>query len=145
MNELIVTRFIHFVGIMIVFAMVCIENVLIKPSMERKRIKQLFNVDGIYGLFSIIVVAAGLYLWFGVGKPAAYYTQNGIFHTKVGLFIVVGILSIWPTVFYFKNRKGDENDKIEVPNYLRKIIRIEIFLLIAIPLLAALMAQGVGL
>ena len=145
MNELIVTRYIHFVGIMIVFAMVCIENVLIKPSMERKRIKQLFNVDGIYGLFSIIVVAAGLYLWFGGGKPAAYYTQNGIFHAKVALFIVVGILSIWPTVFYFKNRKGDENDKIEVPNYLRKIIRIEIFLLIAIPLLAALMAQGVGL
>ncbi len=145
MNELVLIRYIHFIGIMIVFAMVCVENILLKPAITRKTVKQLFNVDGLYGLFSLIVVAAGLYLWFGVGKPAAYYSQNGIFHTKVGLFIVVGILSIWPTVFYFKNRKGDENDMVEIPNNLRRIVRVEILLLIIIPILATLMAQGVGL
>lgn len=145
MNDLVLIRYIHFIGIMIVFAMVCVENILLQQAITRKTVKQLFNVDGLYGLFSLIVVAAGLYLWFGTGKPAAYYSQNSVFLAKVALFIVVGILSIWPTVFYFKNRKGDDNDMVEIPNHLRRIVRVEILLLIIIPILATLMAQGVGL
>ncbi|MTI20889.1 DUF2214 family protein [Fulvivirga sp. RKSG066] len=145
MTELILTRYIHFLGIMIVFAMVVVEFVLIQKQVSRKLVKKLFVIDGIYGLSSLIVVAAGLYLWFGTGKPEAYYNQNGLFHAKVGLFVLVGILSLWPTVFYFKNRKGASDDVITIPSRIKKIVLVELVLLIIIPVLATLMAQGVGL
>ena len=145
MTELIISRYIHFIGIMIVFAMVLAENVLLKEQVNRLEIQRLFKIDGIYGLFSIIVVAAGLYLWLGIGKPAEYYSGNHLFLTKVGLFIIVGILSLWPTIFYFKNRKGNPDELVLIPNRIRLIVKLELAILLLIPLLASLMAQGVGL
>jgi len=35
------------------------------------------------------LLATGLLQWFAVGKPAAYYTGNGLFHGKLTLFPVV--------------------------------------------------------
>ncbi len=145
MNELILTRYIHFIGIIIVFGMVLAELVLIQDKLKRSVIKRIFILDGIYGAFSLIVVGAGLYLWLGIGKPAEFYTANPLMHAKVGLFIIVGILSIWPTVFYFKNRKGEHDQMIAVPAYIKRIIQVELGLLVLIPLLATFMAQGVGL
>ncbi len=145
MIELILTRYVHFIGIIIVFALVFAENVMLKERLSRSEISRLFKVDNIYGLFSIIVVGAGLYLWLGIGKPADYYSQNHIFLTKVSLFILVGILSLWPSIFYFKNRKGDPDQSVLVPSKIRWIVKIELAILILIPLLATIMAQGVGL
>ena len=145
MNELILTRYIHFIGIIIVFGMVLAELVLIQDKLKRSVIKRIFILDGIYGAFSLIVVGAGLYLWLVIGKPAEFYTANPLMHAKVGLFIIVGILSIWPTVFYFKNRKGEHDQMIAVPAYIKRIIQVELGLLVLIPLLATFMAQGVGL
>lgn len=145
MNELILTRYIHFLGILIVFGMILAELVLVQKELKRSVIKKIFIFDNIYGAFSLIVVGAGLYLWLGIGKPAEFYSANPLMHAKVGLFIIVGILSLWPTVFYFKNRKGELDDTITVPTYVRRIIQAELGLLIVMPLLATLMAQGVGL
>ncbi len=145
MNELVFTRYIHFIGILIVFGMVLAELVLVQKELKRSVIKRMFVFDGIYGAFSLVVVGAGLYLWLGIGKSAEFYTSNPLMHAKVGLFILVGVLSFWPTVFYFKNRKGREDEVVKVPAYIKRIIQIELGLLIIIPLLATLMAQGVGL
>ena len=145
MNELVFTRYIHFIGILIVFGMVLAELVLVQKELKRSVIKRMFVLDGIYGAFSLVVVGAGLYLWLGIGKSAEFYTANPLMHAKVGLFIVVGVLSLWPTIFYFKNRKGKMDDLIKVPAYVKRIIQVELGLLIIIPLLAALMAQGVEL
>ncbi len=145
MNELVLVRYIHFIGLFVVVATVFGEALLLKKVLKRSVIQTLFKIDGLYGLSSIIVVGAGLYLWLGIGKPAEYYTNNPIFISKVVLFGIVGVLSLWPTVFYFKHRKGDSEDELQVPNYLSTILRIELILLFIIPLLATSMAQGIGL
>lgn len=145
MNELVFIRCLHFVGLFVVVATVFAEAVLLKKEVKRSVVDTIFKIDGLYGLSSILVVGAGLYLWFGIGKPAEYYTNNPIFITKVALFLIVGILSLWPTVFYFKNRKGASDDDITIPGHLRIILKIELLLLFCIPMLATAMAQGVGL
>lgn len=145
MNELVLVRYLHFIGLFLVVATVFAEAVLLKKVLKRSVLQTLFKIDGIYGLSALIVVGAGLYLWFGIGKPADYYSANPIFITKVVLFLVVGILSIWPTVFYFKNRKGSIDDEVNVPGYISFILKVELFILFIIPLLATSMAQGAGL
>lgn len=86
-------------------------------------------------------------LWFG--KGAAYYMGNSLFHAKLGLFILVGLLSIVPTVVFIKWRKTLKTGQVPAPSarQVRLVtwsIRIELLLLLVIPLLATLMARGHG-
>lgn len=144
MELFILIKYLHFIAIFGVVSTVVAEHLLIKEQMTRAEIRRLATIDGIYGISAIMVLVMGLLLWFVVGKPAAYYNANWIFHLKVGLFIIVGLLSIVPTRFLLKNRKGDQNETIQVPPSIKMMIRLELALLFIIPLLATLMASGGG-
>jgi putative membrane protein len=138
-------RYLHFVSIFLVVSAVVTEYFVLKPQMSRAELQRIAGIDGIYGLASIAVVGVGLYLWLGgVGKPAEFYTDNPIFLTKVALFVVVGLLSIYPTVFFLKNRKGDDREElVTIPNLIKTLIKLELLLLFLMPLLATFMARGV--
>ncbi|HMN91126.1 MAG TPA: DUF2214 family protein [Saprospiraceae bacterium] len=141
----ILFRYLHFLSILVMFSSVVSEHLLLKPRMTRSEIQRLSVLDAVYGISALILVGIGLTLWFGVGKPAAFYTKNWIFHLKVGLFIVVAILSIYPTVFFLRNRKGNNPaELVDVPKSIVWLIRLELLLLALIPLCAALMAKGIG-
>ena len=143
MELLAIIRYLHFIAIFGLVSTVVAEHLLIREQMSRAEIKRAAIIDGIYGVSAVTVLVMGLILWFVVGKPAAYYNTNWIFHLKVGLFLVVGLLSIVPTRFLLKNRKGDLQDIVNVPGSIKLAIRVELLLLMIIPLLATLMAAGV--
>jgi len=139
-------RYLHFLSILTIAATVLGEYLLLKPVMTRQEIGRLSKIDAFYGLAAIVLLGAGLTLWFGgISKPTFYYSKNWIFHLKVGLFALVGILSIYPTVFFIKQRKGDAAETIAISSKLIWMIRLELILLLIIPLLATLMARGIGL
>lgn len=137
-------RYLHFLAIITMASTIVAEHLLLKTEMTRAEIRRLSTIDGIYGLSAILVVAAGLTLWFGVGKPAAFYNQNWVFHTKLTLVIAMGLLSIYPTVFFMRERKGEQDEKIELPKSVVMLVRMELLLLVLIPLLATIMAKGIG-
>jgi len=137
-------RYLHFFAIFALAGAVVIENIAIKPTITGEDARNLAKVDAVYGAAALFVVVFGLILWFGVGKPADFYTQNPVFLVKLGLFLLVGLISIYPTIFFFKNRKS-ELEAIPVSNVIRLILKLEIVLLCIIPVLAFLMARGIGL
>lgn len=142
MTAYIFVKYLHIVSIFGMISFLVAELVLVKQSMNRGEIKQLSKLDGFYGLMSILAVGAGFTLWFGVGKPAEFYA-NVIFYIKIGMVSLVGILSIWPTVFFIKQRKGEFDELVTTPNYIRKLIIFQLALLAVAPFLAITMAQGV--
>jgi putative membrane protein len=145
MTTELLLRYLHFISIFIIVAALVSEHVLIKKTMSRHEIARLAAIDGVYGLATLILLGAGLTLWLGgFGKPTEFYSKNWIFHTKLTLFIIIGLLSIYPTVFFLKNRKGDAQDVVQVPAKIFWMLRAEILLLFIIPLLAGLMAKGNG-
>lgn len=137
-------RYVHFLSIFFIIASLSAEYILLKKEMTRKEIRRLATIDGIYGLNALLLLAAGFSLWFWVGKPAEFYSKNWIFMTKLTLFIIVGILSIYPTVFFLRQRKGDQNETIQVPSKIKMVVRLELLILFSIPLLASLMSRGIG-
>ncbi|GLR15440.1 DUF2214 family protein [Portibacter lacus] len=137
-------RYFHFISIITVAGALVSEHMLLEKSLPRKTIKKLAMIDAIYGIAAILIVITGLTMWFGVGKGADFYNTNPVMHTKFTLFIVIGILSIFPTVFFMKNRKGDQDELVEIPKKIFMYLRIEIALLFIIPLLAVLMARGIS-
>lgn len=143
MDEIII-RYIHFIGIFVIASALFAEHILLKKEMSGSEIKKLAKIDTVYGIAAIVVLLAGLTLWFWVGKPSAFYTRNFLFHIKLTLFLVLGILSIYPSVFFMKNRKS-KLDKIVFPSLIKMLIRIELMIIFLIPLLAVFIARGFGM
>ncbi len=138
-------RYIHFISIFAIVGTLVSEHLLLKPMVRRADILRLSRIDAVYGMAALTLLTAGLTLWLGgIGKPASFYSQNWIFHIKLTCFAAIGILSIYPTVFFIKNRKGNPVDEVTIPKAIFLCIRIEILLLFVIPILAGLMSRGVG-
>lgn len=142
----IILRYLHFISIIAIAGVLVSEHLLLKKELTRREISRLARVDAVYGIAALTLLAAGLTLWLGdVGKPSAFYSKNWIFHIKVFLFALIGILSIYPTVFFIRNRKGDPDEKVSTPKGIFWLLRLELLLLACMPLLASLMARGIGL
>lgn len=145
MTTEIILRYIHFISIFTIAGTLAAENVLVKRTLSRAEIGRTARIDLVYGIASLSLLAAGLTLWLGsFGKPAIYYNRNWIFLLKLGCFATLGILSIYPTVFFLKQRKGNAEETVQVPAGLILTLRLELVLLLIIPLLAGLMARGIG-
>jgi putative membrane protein len=138
-------RYIHFISIFAIVGSLVSEHMLLQKELTRAQLARLAKIDAVYGIAAIALLAAGLTLWLGsYGKPAVVYSKNWIFHTKISLFVIIGLLSIYPTVFFLKNRKGNPEEKVQVPSVVFMMLRLELLLLFIIPLLAGLMSRGVG-
>ena len=143
--------YLHYIGIMVLMGSLITEHIILKPSITKEQIKSLASIDLMYGISAALVLITGLLRWFIVDpKGAAYFNVNPLFHIKVSLFVIVVILSLFPTMKFFKWRKqvkqGVESDitSKDVKKQLM-FIRIELFLLAIIPLLAVMVALGDGL
>ena len=145
MTTEILLRYLHFISIFGIVGALVSEHLLLKDQMTAKEVRRLAIVDAIYGISAIIAVTAGLLLWFSYGKLADFYTKNWIFHLKIGLVIILALLSIAPTVFFVKHRKAEQPDRIiEIPAHVKWLLRFELLILFVIPLCAVLMAKGIG-
>ncbi|WMW80609.1 DUF2214 family protein [Undibacterium cyanobacteriorum] len=142
--DYVIVKYLHMIGILVLFASLVLEHSLLRPEVSAATIKKLAIVDGIYGFSALIVMLAGLMLWFQVGKGSAFYTPNHIFHLKVGLFALVGLASIYPTAFFLKHRKT-QAESIAIPKAIIMIVRCEMLAILVLPLFAVMMAQGLGL
>jgi putative membrane protein len=146
MTTELILRYFHFISIFIIVGTLVAEHLLLKKEMTRLELGRVARIDGVYGIAALTLLGAGLTLWLGeFGKPAIFYTKNWIFHTKLALFVLIGLLSIYPTVFFLKKRKGNQEELITIPNSIFWMVRMELLLLFIIPILAGLMAKGIGL
>jgi putative membrane protein len=141
--------YLHYLSIFALFALLSIEHVLFKAPLDLSRARSLMLTDLAYGICAVLVLATGIarMLWFG--KGTAYYMSNSLFHAKVGLFILVGVLSILPTLVFIKWRKTVKAGQVPEPSVQQVhlvtwSIRLELLALLFIPLLATLMARGYG-
>ena len=141
--------YLHYLSIFVLFALLSVEHVQFKLPLDLRRARSLIITDIAYGISAGVVLFTGLarVLWYGKGLD--YYLGNSLFHAKVGLFILVGLISVVPT-FVFLNWRNSLKAG-EVPQVSERqarlvimVIRLELLLLLALPLLAVLMARGYG-
>lgn len=85
---------------------------------------------------------------FAFEKGNAFYFSSPFFTAKMTLFVLVGLLSIYPTVRFIKWRETSQGraPALSAHEYawLRASLRAELALLLAVALCASLMARGVG-
>ncbi len=142
--------YVHYFSFMLCFAALVLERKLLKVDLNRNDVIALVVTDVVYGLAALSLLISGILRVLYFGQGAEFYTQNPLFWTKVGIFLAVGGLSLYPTITYIlwliPLRRGD------LPIINKKIfqrlaisINIEILGFALIPLLATFMSRGVGL
>lgn len=109
----------------------------------------LVRVDIGYFIAALAVLASGAGRLFFGAKPAAFFLGNPVFHAKIGLFVLIGLLSIVPTRAFLRWRRRRQADAGWTPaaqetRRIRLLVLIELHLVALLPLLAALMARGIG-
>ena len=140
----VLVRYMHFIGIILLSSAPVSEHLLLSIENSVNKLKRLAIVDALVGIGAVVVLTAGLLLLFVVGKPSQFYLQNWVFHLKATLFVLIALLSIYPTLFFLRNRKKSGLDVI-IPKSIVMIVRLELTLLLLIPLCAVFMARGYGL
>ena len=149
MQDFVLAAFHH----VAVFALVIVlgtELVLMRPGLDAAGVARLGRLDAAYGgLAGLVLVAGLLRVAFGAAGWE-YYAGNWVFWTKMGLFALVGLISVIPTMAIVRWRKrlaaepGFAPDATEVRRH-RRLIHLEAGLLLLIPVAAAAMARGIGL
>ncbi len=140
----ILVSYIHFISIFLLFSTLLLSLITLKEKMVRKSLLLLVKADLSFGIFAITTVATGVLRLFFFGKGVDYYLSNPVFIAKITLFILVGVCSVLPTVHFLKMRKSKE-EIIEVENFklIQLILKIELALLLIIPLLGVAVARGI--
>lgn len=136
-------RLLHLGAILVLAGTLVIQNMAVGRHVNGEDARNLAKVNKVYGMAAGIATLLGLILWLLVGKPAAFYNTNPVFHTKLGLVVLLAILSIGPTRFLERHLKSGE-ETIPVPIGIRLTLRLELLILAIIPVLAYLMARGIG-
>lgn len=142
--------YLHYISIFTMIVFLTAEAVVLRPGMTPEIRKRLARYDAVFGFAALAILVTGLLRVFYGAKGYAFYVHNPVFHVKVGLFILVGLISIMPTVTILRwNKQGKTlPDFVPMPSEIaktRRWVMIESHLIIFIPLAAVLMARGIGM
>jgi putative membrane protein len=139
--------FLHHLCAFTLVAAIAVEFALVRQELTLASARRLLMTDMVYGIAAGALLVIGLLRVFFFEKGAAYYFHSHAFLTKFTLFIVVGLLSVIPTMEFLSWR--DAVRKSQVPaieaKKLRRItgiIHMELAAIVVILLCAAIMARG---
>src|SRR6185436_4048112 len=140
--------YLHYAAMTMIAVFLAIEYLTCVPGLARERVKLLARIDLLYLIAALLALATGVVRLVWLGKGASFYLHNPVFYLKLALFIAVGLISVPPTMQYLRWMRGFKNGTAAVADFevlrARRYVLVELVLLAFIPLLAVLMARGVG-
>lgn len=149
MTGVLTLAWLHYLAMMFLAAALIAEHLMFSPRPDRAMARKIVIVDLIYGISLLVALLTGIGRMFHGGKGALFYMQNAAYHTKFTLFVVMALVWIYPAVKFFGWRRalkaGDTPTMSESDS--RRVlmaIRIQLLILVFLPLLAAMMARGIG-
>ena len=141
--------FLHFAAAFTVFAALVLEHSLIMDPLTLRSARKLQVADIIFGVSAGVVLVIGWSRVYLFEKGVSYYTHNAAFLAKMGCFILVGLISIIPTMEFIAWRPAIRQGMCPslTEKKLRRLklcIRLELLLILAMIFCATLMAKGIG-
>lgn len=139
--------FLHHLCAFTLVSAVAIEFTLIRQELTLASARRLQVTDLVLGIAAGALLVIGLLRVFFFEEGADYYFHSHAFLTKFSLFVVVGLLSIIPTVEFLSWRRALTAGR--VPTISAKKLRLvtgiihgELFAIVIILLCAAIVARG---
>jgi putative membrane protein len=140
----------HHLAVFTLVGLLAAEIAMVRPGIGAPRLGQLGLVDAAYGATAGIVIVVGFSRVFFGATGADFYFSNPVFWAKIGAFVMVGLLSVPPTIAIGGWRKAAraKADFTPLPAAIAGVRRFhfaQVAVFVFIPIFAAAMARGYGL
>jgi putative membrane protein len=139
--------FLHHVCAFTLVSAVAIEFVLIRGELTLSSARRLQLTDMVLGIAAGALLVIGLSRVFLFEKGSDYYFHSHAFMAKFSIFIVIGLLSIIPTIEFLSWRGALEAGQVPAIEarklkLVTAVIHGELLGIVLILLFAAIMARG---
>jgi len=145
----VILAYLHYFSLFTAFALLVAELAVLQLPSQPGRWRFLSRLDIGYFAAAIGILATGLARVFLGFKPALYYWHDTWFHALWITFLLIGLLSIVPTVYFIRWAKAERATPGFAPpagavRHARGHVALELLLFCIAPLFAILMARGYG-
>jgi putative membrane protein len=135
----------HHILVFALFGVLAAELVLVRRGVDLATVARVSRIDLWYGILAGLIVAVGFARAVFAAKGWTYYSHNLFFHAKIGTFVLIGLLSVPPTIAYIRwRRAGLAPTEAQVAS-VRRFLWTELALFALLPAFAAAMARGYGI
>lgn len=142
--------FLHHVFAFTLVACLIYEFIAFRKGMSIEETRRIQRADLAYGISAGLLLVVGLLRVFFFEKGMNFYIHSPFFWMKMVAFLIVGLISIDPTIRYIRwNKSLSENKMPEINESeykrTRLILWLEVIGIVVILLAAPMMARGVGM
>tara|TARA_Y100001978_G_scaffold188763_1_gene190450 strand:- start:628 stop:1101 length:474 start_codon:yes stop_codon:yes gene_type:complete len=145
-----IVAYVHYLGIILCFGALIFERIILKINLSKKETISIIIADVIYGIAGLAILITGILRVKFYGQGGEFYTSNPLFWIKVSLYIIVGLISLYPTTTYILWAVPLSKNKLPVisENLVKRfkvVMMTELVCFAVIPIFATLMSRGIGL
>jgi putative membrane protein len=134
----------HHLLVFSLFGVLFAELAAVRRGMTAEGVRTVAAIDLSYGVLAGLIVVVGFARAVFAAKGWTYYSHNLFFWSKIAIFVVIGLLSIPPTIAYIRwKRAGLAPDDSQVAG-ARRYLYAELALFAPLLACAAAMARGYG-
>lgn len=143
---------LHLVALGIGLGAVIVRGSALRDAPDPLAMRRAFIFDAVWGLAALLWLSTGLWRLFGeTEKSVAFYMTNHAFFAKMGFFVLILALEIWPAVVLMRWRRaimgGQGSPAVIDTAQARRIAtisHIEALLVVLMVFAAVAMARGYG-
>lgn len=139
--------YLHYLSIICTSGFLVGELATCRAGITPEQARRLASIDMAFFVSALGALATGLLRLFFYGKGVGFYTGNPAFWAKMALYVTIALLSIKPTLTFLHWKRTAATGAVPVGDEIadaRRFIHIELVLLALMPLMAVLMARGIG-
>lgn len=141
--------FLHHLAAFALVGALAAEMVLFSRTVTMAQARKLRVMDMHFGLAAGLLLVVGILRVCYFEKGTDYYLANGWFIAKISLFVLAGLISIYPTRVFMSWKTALQRGEAPVvtPEQVRIVrwcLMLELFAVFGIILAAPLMARGIG-
>lgn len=135
---------LHLLALAIGLGAVVVRARTARDTDRPERVRSALAADAWWGIAALLWLSTGLWRWLaGIEKDSAYYSSNPLFHAKLGLFVLIFLLELFPMITLIRWRRGRapaarEGARIATISY------VEAGIVVVMVFVATAMARGVG-
>ena len=143
---------LHLIALGLGLGAVIARGTALREAPSNAALRRAFRSDSIWGLAALLWISTGVWrLMAGLEKSPGFYFTNPVFHAKMGLFLLILVLELWPMFTLFRWRRafsaGESAERLMTSGAGRKIAtisHIEALVVIVMVFVAVALARGFG-
>ena len=137
----------HHLAVFSLVGIFAAEFALLRPGLDGPRIGQLARLDAAYGAVAGVVIVVGILRVLFGASGWEYYVSSHAFWGKMAAFLIMGLLTVPPTLAIRQWQAAVRTDAGYCPDAAaigrnRRFLHIQAGFLLLIPIFAAIMARG---